>query len=88
MVCVFHVLISGFRLFILLLLLVLGPAWSKAFLSKISWSFTMSRCGYMCAVVILSVELDSVKKMDKWAYKGNNTVLGVTVKYKHDVDML
>lgn len=42
----------------------------------------------MCAVVILSVELDSVKKMDKWAYKGNNTVLGVTVKYKHDVDML
>jgi hypothetical protein len=25
--------------------------------------------------------------MDKWAYKGNNAVLGVTVKYKHDVDM-
>jgi hypothetical protein len=49
----------------------------------------MCKAGYtpMCAVVILSVELDSVKKMDKWAYKGNNAVLGVTVKYKHDVDM-
>ena len=41
-----------------------------------------------CAVVIfVSGNRKCFKKIDKWTYKGNNTVLGVTVKYKHDVDM-
>ena len=44
-------------------------------------------CSTGAVVFFVSGSGKCFKKIDKWTYKGSNTVLGVTVKYKHDVDM-